>query len=184
MTKCPFCDHKNPVSAERCESCGVWLRQGDEPTTGPTGRPTGESVGVDPTPGDLEDRVRSLLSQGRKIEAIKEYRGATGAGLKAAKDAVEALERGQPLPTPGTPDDLEQQLLPLLVGGQKIPAIKLYRERTGAGLKESKDAVEALARRHGLAPKGAGCAGVVALLLGIAGAGVVLIGLGLRWLHG
>jgi large subunit ribosomal protein L7/L12 len=31
--------------------------------------------------------------------------------------------------------------------GKKIQAIKLYREQTGVGLKEAKDAVEALARQ-------------------------------------
>lgn len=33
--------------------------------------------------------------------------------------------------------------------GNKITAIKAYRERTGVGLKEAKDAVEALARSMG-----------------------------------
>lgn len=36
--------------------------------------------------------------------------------------------------------------------GQKIEAIKRHRELTGIGLKESKDAVEDLQRRLGLAP--------------------------------
>jgi ribosomal protein L7/L12 len=35
-----------------------------------------------------------------------------------------------------------------LAVGRKIEAIKLYRQATGAGLKEAKDAVEALAKRH------------------------------------
>ena len=30
----------------------------------------------------------------------------------------------------------------LMAKGEKVPAIKLYRELTGAGLKEAKDAVE------------------------------------------
>ncbi|GIJ61061.1 hypothetical protein Vau01_085770 [Virgisporangium aurantiacum] len=37
-----------------------------------------------------------------------------------------------------------------LVAGNKIQAIKIYRERTGVGLKEAKDAVEDIARRHGI----------------------------------
>ncbi|WP_442877600.1 ribosomal protein L7/L12 [Dactylosporangium sp. AC04546] len=41
-------------------------------------------------------------------------------------------------------------LLDELQAGRKIQAIKLYREATGAGLKEAKDAVEALAARYGL----------------------------------
>jgi ribosomal protein L7/L12 len=37
-----------------------------------------------------------------------------------------------------------------LSAGRKIQAIKVYREATGVGLKDAKDAVELLARRHGL----------------------------------
>jgi hypothetical protein len=37
--------------------------------------------------------VSSLLAAGKKIEAIRVYRTATGVGLKEAKDAVDALER-------------------------------------------------------------------------------------------
>jgi ribosomal protein L7/L12 len=39
-------------------------------------------------------RVLELLADGRKIEAIKAYREATGVGLAEAKDVVEAFERG------------------------------------------------------------------------------------------
>jgi hypothetical protein len=38
-------------------------------------------------------------------------------------------------------DDFDE-VRQLMLDGQKIPAIKLYREITGAGLKEAKDAVE------------------------------------------
>jgi ribosomal protein L7/L12 len=41
---------------------------------------------------------------------------------------------------------LEEQLLALVRQRKKIHAIKLLRERTGVGLKEAKDAVEALER--------------------------------------
>jgi hypothetical protein len=37
--------------------------------------------------------LSECVFQGRKIEAIKLYRGMTGFGLKEAKDAVEELER-------------------------------------------------------------------------------------------
>lgn len=37
--------------------------------------------------------VVELLRQGRKLQAIKVYREATGVGLKQAKDYVESLER-------------------------------------------------------------------------------------------
>jgi ribosomal protein L7/L12 len=37
--------------------------------------------------------IRDLIRHGRKIEAIKRMRDATGMGLAEAKDAVEAIER-------------------------------------------------------------------------------------------
>lgn len=40
----------------------------------------------------IPERSRQLLAEGKKIEAIKVYREETGAGLKDAKDAVEAYE--------------------------------------------------------------------------------------------
>lgn len=65
-----------------------------------------------------------------------------------------------------------------IVRGNKIEAIKLYREMTGLGLKESKEAVEELektlpasAREHRSgAPKGKGCLGVLVVGLLCAGA--------------
>lgn len=39
--------------------------------------------------------IKRLLEAGKKIEAIKLYRETFGAGLKEAKDAVEAIERGK-----------------------------------------------------------------------------------------
>ena len=43
----------------------------------------------------LTDQVKQLIAEGKTIMAIKEYRSATGAGLKEAKDAVEEYERCQ-----------------------------------------------------------------------------------------
>lgn len=98
--------------------------------------------------------VHDLLRAGRKIEAIKAYRELTGVGLKEAKDAVEALERGEPVavpvapppPRPITPSVAvdDRELREHLRADRLIDAIKRYRELTGLGLKESKDAVEAL----------------------------------------
>jgi len=63
----------------------------------------------------------------------------------------------------------EPEILRLLRNGQKIQAIKLHREATSLGLKESKEAVEALARRHGIVnqPSLPGM-GVLFLLLAVA----------------
>ncbi len=72
---------------------------------------------------------------------------------------------------PDATDELEGRLLDILRAGRKIEAIKLCRQETGLGLKEAKDAVEGLGRKHEVElPKGGGCAGVVLLALAIGAA--------------
>ena len=44
----------------------------------------------------------------------------------------------------------EPDVVQELMQGRKIQAIKIYRERTGVGLAEAKDAVERIARERGL----------------------------------
>ncbi len=115
----------------------------------------------------VEDRnVVELLRSGRKIEAIKRYRQQTGVGLKEAKEAVErmgvemvspgryaGLKEGYPLGSDELRDSfggsnqysspsLDDELRELVGRGQKINAIKRYREVTGVGLKEAKDVVD------------------------------------------
>jgi len=114
---------------------------------------------------DLEAEIRSLLADGRKIEAVKLYREQTGAGLAEAKEAVEALERDEARGAEGPADsDLEPEIVSLLEQGRKIEAVKLYREKTGVDLKEAKDAVEAIAAEHHI-PGPSGCLGMVLLVL-------------------
>ena len=60
---------------------------------------------------------------------------------------------------------VEEQVLSLLRQGRKIEAIKVYRTATNCGLKDAKDAVEALAAQHGIVARGAGCASAIACFL-------------------
>jgi ribosomal protein L7/L12 len=159
MPTCVFCNASVAAGTQSCPKCGAALRLDDEPARQPRGTAQ---------PNDL----LALAREGRTIEAIKLYRAQTGAGLKEAKDAVEMLlatgrlpmPQGQPVPA-DTGDEFENRLLDLARAGRKIEAIKEYRQRTGAGLKEAKDAVEALAARHGIVSKSAGCAGMILLLV-------------------
>ena len=71
-------------------------------------------------------------------------------------------------PHPDNPADgesLDGQILSLMREGKKIPAIKLCREQSGIGLKAAKDYVESLAKEHGVASTGSGCAGMLAVVL-------------------
>jgi len=189
MPKCRFCDHNNPAGTDRCQHCGSWIEQavpselaGQETKTDPEER-------IPQQPDSFEGRILLLMQTGKKIEAIKIYRQETGSGLKEAKDAVEALAAGQPIArrsgesveTNGVDlNSLEGQVLALMRDQKKIWAIKVYREQTGVGLKQAKDAVEALAAKHGISPKGAGCAGMVLLLAVV----LTIFGLGIWVLPG
>jgi ribosomal protein L7/L12 len=92
----------------------------------------------------------------------------------ACGSPVEVAEEEQSQPTsavsidPGLTDKVRQ----LARQGQKIQAIKEYRESTGASLKDAKEAVEAWMETEGISSSGAGC-GTAALLLILLGIGSV-----------
>ena len=50
-----------------------------------------KQAGLEEPPAPRQDEVVALARAGKKIEAIKVYREATGAGLREAKEAVERL---------------------------------------------------------------------------------------------
>ncbi len=112
--------------------------------------------------------VKALANSGKMLEAIKLYREQTGAGLAQAKEFVEGAKAGGEqiyqriqgkvdvllrkleIPyEPGTnPPEYQfyEQIKALLRSNNKIEAIKVYREATNLGLKEAKDAVDAIER--------------------------------------
>jgi ribosomal protein L7/L12 len=118
------------------------------------------------TPSHLRT-VANFLGKQRKIEAIKEVRARTGWGLKEAKDYVDcphsvAYDERAPIsseptdpaapatcticfkpfpPIPAGADTLAQ-VAAFVKAHQPINAIKILREATGWGLKESKDYVQ------------------------------------------
>lgn len=145
MPKCRNCDYDVHPSIGQCPHCGT-----------PMVRPS----------ADLEQQVRSLLDQGQKLEAVKLYKGETGASLREAKQAVEAMQVGAGPPSPSDiGGDLEAELLRLLGRGDKLEAIKVYKDQKGVTLIAAKQAVELLAARHGLVTQRAGCLGVVLVVI-------------------
>ena len=112
-----------------------------------------------------ENEIKDLLASGRKIEAIKRYREETGTGLAEAKDAVESLEAGGSFPQAQPVDsDLTNQVIGLLGRGEKIEAVKMYRNKFGGGLKEAKEAVERFGEQNGIpSSSGSGCLGIFVL---------------------
>jgi hypothetical protein len=64
-----------------------------------------------------------------------------------------------------TADTFESRVLHTARTSGKIAAIKLYREQRGGGLKEAKEAVEAMMAEHGVTTgAGAGCGATVLAL--------------------
>lgn len=134
----------------------------------------------------VEAEIQRALVAGNKIAAIKHYRAATGVSLKDAKDAVEAMAVGRATAHLATSMPANAPTVTaLLLSGNKIEAIKRYREATGLGLKEAKDAVEALAAQLPAAaaqpqvverPRRFGLAGVAVLVALAAAAAYILTG--------
>ena len=87
-------------------------------------------------------------------------------GLAEAKRAVEAMQAGAGPPSSSDiGGDLEAELLRLLGDGQKIQAVKLYKDQKGVSLLEAKQAVESLAARHRLVTQRTGCLGMVVAMV-------------------
>ncbi len=119
---------------------------------------------------DQRSEIIAALESGKKIEAIKLYRNATGSDLADAKFFIEtlqyALKTGTvPEVSSDAPAPVREQIdaiVQLLQDGKKIEAIKVYRQATGVGLKEAKESVEAIASERGI-ESGGGCGTAVVL---------------------
>ncbi len=131
----------------------------------------------------LPDNVLQALQEGQTIEAIKRLRQSSGLGLKEAKDRIDAYQQGKPMQTTASASGttLPASVQAALSTGNKIEAIKLLREQTGLGLKEAKDAVEAMSdsgftivkkqqRQTIEKPAGVNVLGWLAVLAALAGA--------------
>ena len=129
-----------------------------------------KQLGIEyPPSGGLPGELIDALQRGDKIKAIKYYRETTGVGLKEAKEFIEAVQL-----RPGIGEEIEEQLnakLDLLLKhagieyapyknlpgrvvdalerGNKIEAIKHYREAAGVSLKEAKERIEAAQQQAG-----------------------------------
>ena len=147
MKPCLACGRSTSETARACEYCGSSL-----------------ILPIQSNPA-LAQRVKHLVADGQKIEAIKLLREATGLGLAEAKQAVEAIASSEHLEPNELSAEAEGELLGLLQAGRKIEAIKRYREQHPCGLKEAKEFVEALAKQRGIVAPQGGCLGVSLALL-------------------
>ncbi|QYM64038.1 ribosomal protein L7/L12 [Microbacterium sp. Se5.02b] len=136
------------------------------PTTPRTAASTAAPASSALTP-DVVAEIDRLVAANQKIHAIKLYRDHTGVGLKEAKDRIEHWSASTTAPhqapvshaaaarsalpavglTPSTvraslPASTASEIDALVAGGAAIAAIKLLRQHTGLGLKESKDLID------------------------------------------
>ncbi|GIH26744.1 hypothetical protein Aph01nite_50540 [Acrocarpospora phusangensis] len=100
-----------------------------------------------PVPEHVQERIRELFAEGRKVEAIKVLRQETGLGLKEAKTTAEAIAAGRFIPTPpdrpGT-NDLAARVLELKAAGRTEQAIYLVRGETGMTHEQAEAFVNAI----------------------------------------
>jgi ribosomal protein L7/L12 len=109
----------------------------------------------------VPDRVAEAIGSNRKLDAIRLYRESSGLGLKESKDFIENLMSPERqirmkldalLKHSGISFDDQSNVpsgvLEALRRGQKIEAIRLYRESTHSGLKEAKERVEEIERER------------------------------------
>ncbi len=105
----------------------------------------------------LDPDIQTLVHMGDIIGAIGLYQQRHGGSTLVARKAIDQARRelsqdttpGSPMPQPPAPAPQmtiinDSELDAALRSGQKISAIKRYRELHGTGLKEAKDAVEAM----------------------------------------
>jgi ribosomal protein L7/L12 len=102
-------------------------------------------------PKGTEEIIQLLLSQNKKIDAVKLVHTLSNCGLKEAMDFVEDISRGQTVlgqTAPiGTVQDIDEEILSYLAQGKKLQAVKIYKNFARIGLAESKDYVDTLADR-------------------------------------
>jgi len=123
---------------------------------------------------DQVAEIRDELQAGRKLAAVKLYKEWTGSSLVAAKNYVESL------PADGAVNDFAagieahqmDRILDAIQEGNKLEAVKLYRDSSGLDLMESKKFIEGLMKELGIEDR-PGC-GAAVLLLVVLGAGISL----------
>lgn len=98
---------------------------------------------------DQKRELERLVASGNKLEAIKQFRNMADVGLAEAKAFIDALEPGghRASAHEATPRNLrsaEEAALAAIRSGNVIEAIKRYQQISRTGLKDARDAVEAL----------------------------------------
>jgi ribosomal protein L7/L12 len=152
---CPSCGASVDLAERACPYCGAAIAVSSSAPTLLNARLDRDllkgQVGGADADSEAFREIREQITRGKKIEAIRLYRELTGASLKEAKDAIEDFEMGRsvigaPAAVAAFSSSAEamDEIKRLLRGGNKIEAIKVHREYFSTGLKDAKDAVDAI----------------------------------------
>ncbi|HEY5536328.1 MAG TPA: hypothetical protein VIL99_15505 [Ignavibacteria bacterium] len=94
-------------------------------------------------------RLLRILFKRRSKNSFEEYQNQSG--IKEFQSHIDKRQQENfHTQTNIIPGDLEIKIMNELKANQKINAIKLYRDSTGSGLKESLEKIEDIAKRNGI----------------------------------
>lgn len=104
---------------------------------------------------NLDERVNELVDRNRKAEAIHLVREEKNMSSEEAMDYVESFEQGISFLSTDknsslTSEELENKVYNLLLQNKKLDAIIFVRKIKLTGLKESKEFVESVEKKHNL----------------------------------
>ena len=111
MPKCRICDNQIPPGVDLCPACGAPVPA------------TTKAISA-----EFEQELLDLLNKGQEPDAVARYREVTGISLGEARTAIQQLRQRSAVADQLGPQ-LQQELMGLLHSGQKIKAIKIYKEQ-------------------------------------------------------
>lgn len=152
LLNCPACgaplDYDGTSSVIRCKFCGNRsLVQGGALDQGSDANPS-------------YDEIRDLVAKGNFKEALERVRALNGVDAEDAHGALDAIQAGRfatafsgSSHTPAELTQKMQQIQSLLSSGNKLDAIKLYRETFDASLERAMQAINLIGGGQGLQPE-------------------------------
>lgn len=131
------------------EETGVDLKTAKEAVDKLDADPAFDPVSLDEAIANASGEVKELAQAGERIAAIELLMERTGVGLWDAEQAVDQFlesDAREDVPAEQQDKKVSDLVRDLASQGLLIQAIKVHRDETGLGLKESKEIVEQLPR--------------------------------------
>ncbi len=104
---------------------------------------------------EIDKKILELVADKQLLQAVKLYKDETGLGLKESKDYVDNLVVNKKATITDVSKDsfksnkeLDKELMKYIEKGALLGTVKIYKDTTGLGLKESKDYIDYLKNKH------------------------------------